>query len=200
MRSYLRLLRFAAPYKLTLAAAIACMAVLSLSTAAYVYMLGPTLEFLFRGDPNALAGLGRFLPASWDLAGKLARLDRSAVLAVLPAIIVGLAAVKGVAYFGQFYLMGMVGQRMVADVGRATDVRAYVDATIERWDTIDVLFSNAGNAGVIAPLAEYPEEVFDDVWRVHVKGAFLALALAICSVWPGFSRRRNAAASARSSS
>jgi NAD(P)-dependent dehydrogenase (short-subunit alcohol dehydrogenase family) len=56
----------------------------------------------------------------------------------------------------------------VGDVGRATDVRAYVDATIERWDTIDVLFSNAG---VIAPLAEYPEEVFDDVWRVHVKGA-----------------------------
>ena len=62
----------------------------------------------------------------------------------------------------------------VADVGRATDVRAYVDTTIERWGAIDVLFSNAGNAGVIAPLAEYPEEVFDDVWRVHVKGAFLA--------------------------
>jgi NAD(P)-dependent dehydrogenase (short-subunit alcohol dehydrogenase family) len=62
----------------------------------------------------------------------------------------------------------------VADVGRATDVRAYVDAALERWGTIDVLFSNAGNAGVIAPLAEYPEEVFDDVWRVHVKGAFLA--------------------------
>jgi subfamily B ATP-binding cassette protein MsbA len=119
LRPYLRLLRFAAPYKLTLAAAILCMAVLSLSTAAYVYMLGPTLEFLFRGDPHALAGVGRFLPASWDLAGKLARLDRSAVLAVLPAIIVGLAAVKGVAYFGQFYLMGMVGQRMVADVRRA---------------------------------------------------------------------------------
>ena len=62
----------------------------------------------------------------------------------------------------------------VADVGRAADVRGYVDATLERWGSIDVLFSNAGNAGVIAPLAEYPEDVFDDVWRVHVKGAFLA--------------------------
>jgi NAD(P)-dependent dehydrogenase (short-subunit alcohol dehydrogenase family) len=62
----------------------------------------------------------------------------------------------------------------VADVGRAADVRGYVEATIEHWGAIDVLFSNAGNAGVIAPLAEYPEEVFDDVWRVHVKGAFLA--------------------------
>jgi NAD(P)-dependent dehydrogenase (short-subunit alcohol dehydrogenase family) len=27
---------------------------------------------------------------------------------------------------------------------------------------------------VIAPLCEYPEETFDDVMRVHVKGAFLA--------------------------
>jgi NAD(P)-dependent dehydrogenase (short-subunit alcohol dehydrogenase family) len=60
------------------------------------------------------------------------------------------------------------------DVGRAQDVRADVDATVERWGALDVLFSNAGNAGVIAPLAEYPEDVFDDVWRVHVKGAFLA--------------------------
>ena len=119
MRSYLRLLRFAAPYKLTLATAILCMAVLSLTTAAYVYLLGPALEFLFRGDPRALASLGRFVPHSWDLAGKLARLDRTAVLAVLPAIIIGVAAVKGVAYFGQFFLMGMVGQRMVADVRRA---------------------------------------------------------------------------------
>jgi NAD(P)-dependent dehydrogenase (short-subunit alcohol dehydrogenase family) len=62
----------------------------------------------------------------------------------------------------------------VADVSRADEVVAYLDATLTRWGKLDVLFSNAGNAGVIAPLAEYPEEVFDDVYRVHVKGAFLA--------------------------
>jgi NAD(P)-dependent dehydrogenase (short-subunit alcohol dehydrogenase family) len=59
------------------------------------------------------------------------------------------------------------------DVRRAADVQAAIAATVERWGSIDVLFSNAGNAGVIAPLADYPEEVFDDVFRVHVKGAFL---------------------------
>jgi NAD(P)-dependent dehydrogenase (short-subunit alcohol dehydrogenase family) len=58
-------------------------------------------------------------------------------------------------------------------VRRAADVQAAIAATVERWGSIDVLFSNAGNAGVIAPLADYPEEVFDDVFRVHVKGAFL---------------------------
>ncbi len=61
-----------------------------------------------------------------------------------------------------------------ADVGVAADARAYIAATVERFGKIDVLFSNAGNAGVVAPLADYPEDVFDEVWRVHVKGAFLA--------------------------
>jgi subfamily B ATP-binding cassette protein MsbA len=117
--SYLRLLRFAVPYKLPLAGAIACMAVLSVATAAYVYLLGPALEFLFRGDPKALAGLGRFLPASLDVAGRLQRLDRGQILAALPFIIISVSVVKGFAYFGQFYLMGMAGQRMVSDVRRA---------------------------------------------------------------------------------
>lgn len=61
-----------------------------------------------------------------------------------------------------------------ADVGRAADVASYVSATVTRWDAIDVLLSNAGNAGVIAPLQEYPELVFNEVLRVHVNGAFLA--------------------------
>jgi NAD(P)-dependent dehydrogenase (short-subunit alcohol dehydrogenase family) len=60
-----------------------------------------------------------------------------------------------------------------ADVREARDVEAAIAATVRQWGKIDVLFSNAGNAGVIAPLANYPEDVFDDVYRVHVKGAFL---------------------------
>jgi subfamily B ATP-binding cassette protein MsbA len=119
LQPYVRLLRFAAPYKLRIAAAIACMAVLSMATAGYVYLLGPALEFLFTGRPEALGGLARVLPASWDVAGKLARVERSAILGVLPAIIVGVSVVKGAAYFGQFYLTGLTGQKMVADVRRA---------------------------------------------------------------------------------
>ncbi len=61
-----------------------------------------------------------------------------------------------------------------ADVRLAAHVESYIAATVARWGKIDVLFSNAGNAGVMAPLAEYPDEVFDDVYRVHVRGAFLA--------------------------
>ena len=32
----------------------------------------------------------------------------------------------------------------------------------------------AGNSGVIAPVTDYPEDVFDSVIAVHVRGAFLA--------------------------
>jgi NAD(P)-dependent dehydrogenase (short-subunit alcohol dehydrogenase family) len=61
-----------------------------------------------------------------------------------------------------------------ADVGEPEQVRAYVAAAADRWGSIDVLFSNAGIAGVIAPVEDYPVEAFDDVLRVHVRGAFLA--------------------------
>ena len=61
-----------------------------------------------------------------------------------------------------------------ADVTVASQVEAYVKATVARFGRIDVLFSNAGNFGTVAPIETYPEEVFDAVYRVHVKGAFLA--------------------------
>nr|WP_245307397.1 SDR family oxidoreductase [Rhizobium altiplani] len=66
-----------------------------------------------------------------------------------------------------------------ADVSKARDSAAYVDATVERFGPIDVLFSNAGNFGTVAPIDKYPEEVFDAVFAVHVRGAFLAAKYAV---------------------
>ncbi|WP_395713598.1 SDR family NAD(P)-dependent oxidoreductase [Reyranella sp.] len=63
---------------------------------------------------------------------------------------------------------------MLADVTDARATQAYVDATVARWGPIDVLFSNAGISGVIKPVADYPEEVFDAVVAVNLKGSFLA--------------------------
>ncbi|ACG73928.1 ABC transporter-related protein [Anaeromyxobacter sp. K] len=119
MRAYLRLFRFVLPYKGRLVAAIACMAVLSITTAIYVNLLGPALQFLFTGDTGAVATLGKFLPDSVDLAGLLAGADRASILAALPLVIVAVSVVKGFAYFGQFYLIGMVGQRVIADIRKA---------------------------------------------------------------------------------
>ncbi len=66
-----------------------------------------------------------------------------------------------------------------ADVTRADDVARYVAATVKQFGAIDVLFSNAGNFGVVAPIETYPEDVFDAVYAVHVRGAFLACKYAV---------------------
>jgi NAD(P)-dependent dehydrogenase (short-subunit alcohol dehydrogenase family) len=63
---------------------------------------------------------------------------------------------------------------VVADVADSKDTQRYVEETVSRWGKIDVLFSHAGISGVIAPITEYPEEVFDSVMAINVRGSFLA--------------------------
>jgi len=119
LRTYLRLLRFALPYRFSILGAVACMSVLSATTALYAWLLGPVLKFLFTGDTSAVANLAKLAPPSADLGSRLAGLDRGQLLAWLPILIVTVAVLKGVAYFGQFYLMGMAGQRILADIRKA---------------------------------------------------------------------------------
>jgi len=119
LNAYLRLLRFASPYRWRFVAALGCMLVLSAATAAYVNLLGPALDFLFTGRVSSAATLAKFLPSSVDLAATLERLDRARVLAALPIVIVGVSLVKGVAFLGQYYLMGMISQGIVADLRKA---------------------------------------------------------------------------------
>jgi NAD(P)-dependent dehydrogenase (short-subunit alcohol dehydrogenase family) len=71
---------------------------------------------------------------------------------------------------------GLPRERIAAssgDVTNAADVAGFIADTVARFGKIDVLFSNAGNAGAIDSIVSYPEDVFDEVYRVHVKGAFL---------------------------
>ncbi len=61
----------------------------------------------------------------------------------------------------------------VADVRSSAEVREAVQAAVTRFRRLDVVVSNAGISGAIAPLSDYPEEVFDEVLAVHVRGTFL---------------------------
>lgn len=63
---------------------------------------------------------------------------------------------------------------MVADVSDATETRKYLNRAVTEWGNIDVIFSHAGVSGVIKPVTEYPEEVFDQVIATNVRGSFLA--------------------------
>ena len=42
------------------------------------------------------------------------------------------------------------------DVTKSADVKHCIDATVSRWGKIDVLFSNAGNFGTVAPITGVP--------------------------------------------
>ena len=66
-----------------------------------------------------------------------------------------------------------------ADVTKSDQVKNAVALAVKQFGKIDVLFSNAGNFGTVAPISEYPEDVFDSVLAVHVKGAFLAAKHAV---------------------
>lgn len=63
-----------------------------------------------------------------------------------------------------------------ADVADAGQTRAYLAQARAQWgQPLDFLFCNAGINGAIAPITEYPEDVFDAVMAVNVRGSFLAL-------------------------
>lgn len=61
-----------------------------------------------------------------------------------------------------------------ANVADAEDTQKYINNTVARWGKIDVLFSHAGISGVVKPITEYPEDIFDSVMAINVRGSFLA--------------------------
>jgi len=72
-------------------------------------------------------------------------------------------------------LAGGQAEAFSADVSRASEVQAYVARTLAAFGRIDYFFNNAGIEGVVAPTTDYPEEVFDRVVAVNLKGVFLGL-------------------------
>lgn len=61
-----------------------------------------------------------------------------------------------------------------ANVADTQETQKYIHQTVTKWGKIDVLFCHAGISGVIQPITEYPEEVFDEVMAINVRGTFLA--------------------------
>jgi NAD(P)-dependent dehydrogenase (short-subunit alcohol dehydrogenase family) len=77
------------------------------------------------------------------------------------------------------------GAFVEADAGDSDQVRAAVDVAVERFGGLDIAFANAGAFGVVSPLVDYPEDVFDHVMRVNVRGPFLLLKHALAAMRDG---------------
>src|SRR5690349_5804189 len=58
-----------------------------------------------------------------------------------------------------------------ADVTDSAQVKAAVEAAVERFGGLDVVVANAGIKGATGPIADYPEDSFDQTLAVHVRGA-----------------------------
>ena len=71
----------------------------------------------------------------------------------------------------------------MTDVTDSGQVREAVKIAVERFGGLDVAFANAGVFGDATPIVDYPEDVFDRVIAVNVKGSFLVAkhALAACA-------------------
>jgi NAD(P)-dependent dehydrogenase (short-subunit alcohol dehydrogenase family) len=61
----------------------------------------------------------------------------------------------------------------VADVTSSEQVQHAVTEAVQRFGRLDVAFANAGIFGVVAPVTEYPVDVFERVIAVNVIGSFL---------------------------
>ncbi len=106
-----RLFALGRPHRALLGLALACMVLLGGATGAWAFLMGPALRFLLSGGTE---GLQRLLP----FAPGLASIDAQRALLVFPALIVAFGAIKGVGYLGQFYFVGLFGQRVVIDLRR----------------------------------------------------------------------------------
>jgi NAD(P)-dependent dehydrogenase (short-subunit alcohol dehydrogenase family) len=80
-----------------------------------------------------------------------------------------------------------------ADVSASEDVRAMVQAALDRFGALDVLYNNAGIAGESAWLAQSSEENWQRVLDINLTGVYLGMKHAI----PAMMERGGAASSAR---
>jgi A-factor type gamma-butyrolactone 1'-reductase (1S-forming) len=61
---------------------------------------------------------------------------------------------------------------MRVDVAKGADTQAMVSATLAKYGRLDGAFNNAGVDGPLIPAADYPEEAFDEVIAINLKGVW----------------------------
>ncbi len=72
---------------------------------------------------------------------------------------------------------GALGVEM--DVRKGESVKAGIDAAVEAFGRLDVLYNNAGIDGEVVSVAEMSEDAWDQVQDINLRGVFLGIHYAI---------------------
>lgn len=123
---------------------------------------------------------------SFDFSGKVAivtgaagGIGRAVSLALADAgakvLVVDLSVEGGTETTAQILKRGGTAQFVAADVSRTEDVANYVAVACKAWGRIDVFMNNAAWQGSILPVVDTPDELFDKVMAINVRGVFLGL-------------------------
>ncbi len=111
---------------------------------------------------GALTGIGR--AAAQAFAREGARL-----------VVSGRREEEGRALAAELQQMGVEAEFVRADVRHEDDVRALIDATVERFGRVDVAVNNAGTLGEPGPITEQSAESYATIFDTNVLGVLLSL-------------------------
>ena len=75
--------------------------------------------------------------------------------------------------------VGPGGLSLLADVRDPAAMNAAVEQLVKRFGHLDILFANAGIAGLWAPVGDIRPEEFDQLFGINVRGTFLSVQAAL---------------------
>jgi NAD(P)-dependent dehydrogenase (short-subunit alcohol dehydrogenase family) len=81
--------------------------------------------------------------------------------------------------------LGDAALAVPGDVTVGADVARAVRTAVERFGGLDIAFANAGIFGEVANIVDYPDDVFDRVLAVNVRGPFLVAKHALAAMRDG---------------
>ncbi|RPJ41221.1 MAG: 3-oxoacyl-ACP reductase FabG [Deltaproteobacteria bacterium] len=117
-----------------------------------------------KGKVAIVTGAGRGL--GWGIAERLAQDGASLVIAEVDPK-------SGEEKAGVVSRMGREALFLDVDVSRWVDVEKMAKKVVEKFGRIDILVNNAGLMGNYYPVIDYPEEEWDRLIDVNLKGIFL---------------------------
>jgi NAD(P)-dependent dehydrogenase (short-subunit alcohol dehydrogenase family) len=68
---------------------------------------------------------------------------------------------------------------LTADVSDAAQVEQAVQALVQQWGRVDIVFANAGINGVWAPIEDLSPDEWDKTLDINLKGTFLSIKYAV---------------------